>query len=117
MEANASVIDFRVIDPPQVPSTPSAPNRRILMSMVLLGALGAGGALAFLLSQLRPTFTDERRLRELSGLPVFGTVVMAWGPVEMARRRKRLIAFLVSLVSLFSAYGAIIATLALTGKA
>jgi protein tyrosine kinase modulator len=116
MEANASVVDFRVIDPPQVPSTPSAPNRRILMSMVLLGALGGGLALAFLLSQLRPTFTDERRLRELSGLPVFGTVVMAWGPVEMAKRRKRLLAFLVSLVSLFSAYGAIIATLALTGK-
>ena len=84
--------------------------------MVLLGALAAGVAVAFLLSQLRPTFTDERRLRELSGLPVFGTVVMAWGPVEMAKRRKRLIAFLVSVVSLLSAYGAIVATLALTGK-
>jgi polysaccharide chain length determinant protein (PEP-CTERM system associated) len=116
MEANASIVDFRVIDPPQVPSTASAPNRPMLMSLVLLGALGAGFAVAFVLSQLRPTFTDERRLRELSGLPVFGTVVMAWGPVEMGKRRKRLIAFLVSLISLFSAYGAIIATLALTGK-
>lgn len=116
MEANSSFVDFRVIDPPTVPSWPSGPNRRGLMSMVLLGGIGGGLALAFLLSQLRPTFTDENRLRELTGLPVFGTVVMAWGPVEMAKRRKRLIAFLVSLVSLFSAYGAIIATLALTGK-
>src|SRR5262245_28744869 len=113
METNASIVDFRVIDPPNVPSWPSGPNRRGLMTMVLLGALGAGIALAFLLSQMRPTFTDERRLRELSGLPVFGSVVMAWGPLEMAKRKKRLIAFLVSLVSLFSAYGAIIATLAL----
>jgi protein tyrosine kinase modulator len=117
METNTSMADFRVIDPPTVPSWPSAPNRRMLMSMVLLAALAAGGAVAFVLSQLRPTFTDERRLRELSGLPVFGTVVMAWGPIEMAKRRKRLIAFLVSLLSLFSAYGAIIATLALMGRA
>ena len=117
MEASANVIDFRVIDPPQVPLTPSAPNRRVLMSLVLLGALGGGAGIAFLLSQLRPTFSDERRLREVSGLPVFGTVAMAWGPVEMAKRRKRLIAFLVSLVSLFSAYGAIMAALTLTARA
>ena len=117
MEASANVIDFRVIDPPQVPLAPSAPNRRMLMSMVLLGALGGGIGFAFLMSQLRPTFTDERRLREVSGLPVFGMVAMAWGPVEMAKRRKRLIAFLVSLVSLLSAYGAIMAALSLASRA
>lgn len=114
MEANTSVMDFRVIDPPQVPSRPSAPNRPLLMSMVLLAALAVGAAFAFLLSQLRPTFTDERRLQEVSGLPVFGTVVMAWTPAQLAKKRRGFIAFLLSFLSLLSAYAAIMASLALT---
>lgn len=114
MEANSKVVDFRVIDPPQVPAAPSWPNRPLLMSLVLLGALLAGAAFAFLLSQLRPTFTDEHRLQQVSGLPVFGTVVMAWTPAQLARRKKGLVALLVSFLSLLSAYGAIMATFALT---
>ena len=113
MEANASVMDFRVIDPPQVPLAPSAPNRRMLMSMVLLGSLAGGIGVAFLMSQLRPTFTDERRLREVSGLPVFGTVMMVWNDTQRAKRKKGLIAFVVSLVSLLSAYGALLAAIAM----
>jgi polysaccharide chain length determinant protein (PEP-CTERM system associated) len=114
MEANTSVIEFRVIDPPQVPSVPSAPNRPLLMSMVLLAALAAGAGFAFLLSQLRPTMGDERRLREVSGLPVFGTVVMAWTEAQIAKRKRGLIAFLFSFVSLLSAYAAIMAMLTVT---
>ena len=114
MEANTTVIDFRIVDPPQVPSIPSAPNRPLLTSMVLLVALGLGIALAFLLSQLRPTFRDERRLREVSGLPVFGTVVMAWTDVQVARRRKGLAAFLLSALSLLSVYAGVMALFTLT---
>ena len=114
MEANTSVMDFRVIDPPQVPSAPSAPNRPLLMSMVLLAALAGGAGFAFLMSQIRPTFSDERRLREVSGLPVFGTVVMAWTEAQLAKRKKGLVALLLSFLSLLSAYAAIMAMLLLT---
>ena len=114
METKSSVIDFRVIDPPQVPSIPNAPNRPLLISLVLLVALGAGIALAFLLSQLRPTFGDERRLREVSGLPVFGTVVMAWTDAQRARGRRGLVAFFMSILSLLSAYAGVMALLTLT---
>jgi hypothetical protein len=54
MESNASVLDFRVIDPPTVPSAPNAPNRPALISVVMLIALGAGLGVAFVLSQIRP---------------------------------------------------------------
>lgn len=114
MEANTNVIEFRVIDPPQVPSVPSAPNRPLLISLVLLAALAAGAGLALLLSQLRPTIGNERRLREVSGLPVFGTVVLAWTEAQIARRKRGLIAFLLSFFSLLSAYAAIMAALTLT---
>lgn len=114
MEANTNVMDFRVIDPPQVPSVPSAPKRPLLMSMVLLAALAGGAGFAFLMSQIRPTFSDERRLREVSGLPVFGTVVMAWTEAQLAKRKKGLVALLLSFLSLLSAYAAIMAMLMLT---
>lgn len=116
MESSASVIDFRVVDPPQVPLAPNYPNRPLLMSAVLLAAIGAGIGLAFIMSQIRPTFNDERRLRELSGLPVFGTVLMAWTDAQKAKRRKGMIAFLLSFLSLLSAYGAIMAALAMAAR-
>ncbi len=114
MEANTSVMDFRVIDPPQVPSTPVAPNRPLLMSLVLLAALAGGIAFAFLISQLKPTIQDERGLREISGLPVLGSVIMAWTDAQRAKLKKGLIGFALSVVSLLSAYGAIMAVLMLS---
>jgi polysaccharide chain length determinant protein (PEP-CTERM system associated) len=114
VETRASLIDFRVIDPPQVPSVPKAPNRPQLMSLVLLAALGGGLGIAFLISQVRPTLNDERRLREVSGLPVLGTVVMAWTDAQKARRTRGLVALLLSFLSLLSAYAVIMAALVLT---
>ena len=114
MEANASTMNFRVIDPPQVPSVSNWPNRPLLISGVLLAALGAGLALAFLMSQLRPTMNDERRLREISGLPVLGTVVMSWTEAQKKQRKKGLVALAISFGSLVSAYAALMAVLMLT---
>jgi len=116
MDTRTSATDFRVIDPPQVPSVPKSPNRQILNSLVLLMALGGGGGFAFLLSQIRPTFNDERRLKEVSGVRVLGTVVMAWTDAQKARRTRRLVALLISFASLLSAYAAIIMGLVLTAS-
>jgi len=116
MDSKASVMDFRVIDPPQVPSVPKAPNRPLLMSLVLLVALGGGLGGALLISQIRPTFNDERRLREVGGLTVLGTVVMAWTDAQKARRARGLIALLISFASLLSAYAAIMVALVLTAS-
>lgn len=111
VEASDVVMGFRIIDPPQVPLVPSAPNRPWLMSLVLLAALGGGLGIAFLLSQLRPTISDERRLREVSGLQVLGTIAMAWTDDQKKRRARGLAAFLLSILSLLSAYAAIMASL------
>jgi len=111
MDSRASVMDFRVIDPPQVPSLPKAPNRRLLMSLVLLAALGGGLGAAFLISQIRPTLNDERRLREVSGLQVLGTVAMAWTDAQKARRTRGLVGLLIAYASLLSTYASIMAAL------
>jgi polysaccharide chain length determinant protein (PEP-CTERM system associated) len=116
METRASVMDFRVIDPPQVPSVPKGPGRPLLMSLVLLVALGGGLGGAFLMSQIRPTFNDERRLGEVSGLQVLGTVVIARTDAQKARLTRGLVALLISFASLLSAYAAIMAALVLTAS-
>jgi len=116
MEANTNVMDFRVIDPPQVPSVPKAPNRRLLISLVLLAALAGGLGAAFLISQIRPTFNDERRLRDATGVQVLGTVVGAWTDKQKARQSYGLAALLLSFVSLLSAYAAIFLGLVLTAS-
>jgi hypothetical protein len=82
----------------------------------LLAALGGGLGAAFLISQIRPTFNDERRLREVSGLQVLGTVAMAWTDAQKARRTQGLVALLISFASLLSAYAAIMAAFVLTAS-
>jgi polysaccharide chain length determinant protein (PEP-CTERM system associated) len=116
LEASDAAMDFRVIDPPRVPLVPSAPNRELLMSMVLLAALGGGLGAGLLISQIRPTLNDERRLREVSGLPVLGTVNMAWTGAQKTRRTQGLVVLLLSVLSLLSAYAAIMAMLVLTAS-
>jgi hypothetical protein len=60
---------------------------------------------------MRPTFSDERRLREVTGLPVLGSVVMSWTDAQKRRQARGLIAFVLSFLSLLSAYAAIMASL------
>ncbi len=76
-EQNTESVKFRVIEPPTVPVKPSGPVRRMLNSMVLLGALAAGSGLAILLSLLHPTFTTRDLLQKITGIRVIGTVTAA----------------------------------------
>jgi polysaccharide chain length determinant protein (PEP-CTERM system associated) len=113
VEASEAAMGFRVVDPPRVPHEPSFPKRPQLMSLVLLAALAAGAGLAFLLSQLKTTFGDERRLREASGLRVLGSVAMSWNPRQKRRRAGELAGLVVSMLGLLGAYGAVMANLML----
>lgn len=107
MESSAGVAEFRVIDPPNVPSKPAAPNRRLLMPLVGLLSLLVGGAVALLISQIRPTFHDSRSLREFTGLPILGTVSMIRSPERRRRQRRQLIGFAGGVASLVVAFGAL----------
>lgn len=107
VESKTDTVDFRVIDPPFVPSQPAWPNRPLLLSLVTLGGLVAGVAVAFLISQLRRTVTDRRVLRELTGLPLLGAVSRVENEESRRRKRKGLLTYLAALGSLVAAYGAV----------
>ena len=93
MEQTTDSVKFRVVDPPQVPSSPSSPNRILLSTAVFLGSLLAGMGLAILLSLLRPTFSNVQKLREATGLPILGTVSMNWIPEVRQRKWKEFLRF------------------------
>jgi polysaccharide chain length determinant protein (PEP-CTERM system associated) len=117
VESKTDTVDFRVIDPPFVPSQPAWPNRPLLLSLVTLGALGAGIAVAFLLSQLRRTVVDRRALRELTGLPLLGAVSRVETEESRRRKRKGLLAYLATLGGLLVAYGGVMILQLLVSRA
>jgi polysaccharide chain length determinant protein (PEP-CTERM system associated) len=104
-EQKSDDIKFRIIDPPTLPRKPSAPDRFILLTMVLLGALGAGVGLAFVLNELRPVFLNARVLREITGLPVLGSVSMKLMPKEKLKLRFQLAFFVLISLGLLATYG------------
>jgi len=111
LSSATDMLTFRVIDPPTVPNQPSGPNRLRLFSLVFGGALVAGLAVAFLMSQFRPTFMSQAALRETTGLPVLGSIGMNWTNEQTVRRKRRLVAVGVSVLLLLGAYGAGVAAI------
>ncbi len=107
LSATTEMMTFRVVDPPTLPLAPTGPNRIMLFTGLLLAALGAGVAVAFLLSTIRPTFLTQHDLRNETGLPVLGTVSMIWNAQEKRRRKRRMHAFGLSVASLLVLYGGV----------
>jgi polysaccharide chain length determinant protein (PEP-CTERM system associated) len=116
MDARTSTVDFKVIDPPRVPNTPTAPNRPLLISLVLLFGLAIGITVAFLINEIRPTFNDRRTLREVTSLPLLGSVSMVWTENQKRKRRRGAFAFVLSCVTLFGTYAGVMAMLLLTAQ-
>ena len=79
-------IQFRIVDPPQVPVLPAAPNRPMYMSVVLLFGLGAGLAVPLALTQIDRSFATIGQLRNL-GIPIVGSVSRL--SLGAARRQRR----------------------------
>lgn len=111
VETRGDKLQFRIIDPPTLPTTPSAPPRLILASAVLGIALAAGMGIAFALSRFDDSFDSVSALKAAIALPVIGTVTSL---LTAADRRRRLIdagAFIASLAVLVMVYGCLAAYL------
>jgi polysaccharide chain length determinant protein (PEP-CTERM system associated) len=106
LSSATDMLTFRVIDPPTAPATPSGPHRLRLFSLVFAAALVAGLGVAFLMSQVRPTFLSQATLREVAGVPVLGSISMNWTDQQKVRRKRRLYALSAAVLVLFGTYGA-----------
>lgn len=111
MDSSAAGVDFRLIDPPRVAPQPVSPNRLLLLPLTLVLAIAAGLAVPFAASQIRPVLFDARALRELTGLPLLGTVSRKMEDSLKHKEKKAMRRFIAAAGSLFAAYGAGIALL------
>jgi polysaccharide chain length determinant protein (PEP-CTERM system associated) len=91
VERRTNLIKFRVIDPASQPTVPATPNRPMLLTIILIAAIGAGVAAAFVRGQLQTTFPTLGRLEQASGLKVLGSISQLFTPRERARSRQRLV--------------------------
>ena len=73
---DTSSLRFRIIEAPQVPASPSGPQRTLLLMAVLCASIGGGLALAFLLSELDDSFSTPQRLKAAFNLPLLGSVCL-----------------------------------------
>lgn len=102
-DTDADKVQLRVVDPPTMPIVPVAPNRVLLVSLVLCAGLGAATAAAILLSQLDRSIGDVGQLREL-GVPVLGAISMQPTPRTGALSR-HIAAPAVAMLVLIAVYG------------
>ncbi len=109
MDTTNELVTFRIIDPPTTPQIPTGPNLGRLFSLVLLGAIASGISIAFVISQIRPTFHSQSSLREITGRPVLGTVAMIWTNQEIIKQKREIYALSISFIFLLALYGILMA--------
>lgn len=108
-DVSAEEFQFRIIEPPLVPSEPSGPQRLMLYTLVLLIGFGVGVGIAFLLNQLSPVLVRARQLRELTDYPVWGTVTHLEIESIGKENKRRYVVFAASSLALVFIYGALMA--------
>jgi polysaccharide chain length determinant protein (PEP-CTERM system associated) len=100
LETETSRIEFRMVEPPLVPATPSGPPYGLMMLGVVVVGFGAGGGLAFLRVQLDPRVMSVNQLREHFDMPVLGAVSMMHGSLGRTRQMFQYGAVVVTVVAL-----------------
>jgi len=90
--AKTGVVNFKTIDPPAAAFEPVAPNRFMMLAMVLVFGMGAGVGTAYLLNMIRPVYYNARMLGDALGLPVLGAVSRAWVAETKWRDRVQVLA-------------------------
>ena len=104
LDSAGSMADFRLIDPPRASSKPVAPNRLLLFPLGLVLAIAAGLFVAFAASQIRPVFFDSKTLREVTDLPILGTVSLIPNESRRLKERASLRRFFIATSGLVLAY-------------
>lgn len=104
-DVSSEDVQFRVIDPPLAPRTPSGPNRLMGYTAVIFIGFAAGLGIAFLISQLNPILTRGRQLTALTSYPVLGVVSHLNRAAIRKASRMKILVFMVSSSFIFAMYG------------
>ncbi len=94
VQTQTDAVKFSVIDPPTSPRTPSAPNRPLFLTGVLLAGILGGMGAAWGIGQVNATFATAGRLERASGMPVIGSIgeVVVAAQTELRAKRFKMFA-------------------------
>jgi polysaccharide chain length determinant protein (PEP-CTERM system associated) len=106
-DTTADKIQFRIIDAPQIPVVPTAPNKPLLLLVIFALAIGAAIAVPVVLLQFDKSFATVTGLRAL-GLPVLGTVSRFAFPDARRRTRIQVTALCASVSVLLMIFGVLL---------
>ncbi|MBC7004733.1 chain length determinant family protein [Photobacterium sp. BZF1] len=102
--ASSEDIKFRVIDPPNLPSSASGPNRPLLLVAVLVVGIGSGIGVSFLVSQLMPVVSSTNQLYRITGVPVFGVVSATEESGLLTKEKRKKLSFVILNILLVVAF-------------
>jgi polysaccharide chain length determinant protein (PEP-CTERM system associated) len=105
-DTQADKVKLQIIDPPEIPRLPVAPNRTLLVTGVLFAGMGAGLAITILFGQLDRSFSTTDELRGL-GLPVLGGISIL-GMVPLRQRLLAVMRFGAAVAVLVCIYGGLL---------
>ena len=98
-------VQFRVLESPKTPKSPSGSSRPLHYSAVLVFGFAVGLGLAFVISQLNPVLIKASQLTALTSYPVLGAVSHLNKEHILKVNRKRLLIFLISCGIILGMYG------------
>ena len=90
IETQTDAVQFKVVKTPSLSNVPAAPNRPLLLALVLFAGLGAGVGTAFVLGHLQTSYPTAAKLERASGLPVIGTISQMLTSAERAARKQKM---------------------------
>ncbi len=105
-DTQADKVKLQVIDPPEIPRLPAAPNRMLLITGVLLAGMAAGAGVTVLFGQMDRSFSTVDDLRTL-GLPVLGGISVL-GMAPLRQRLMTVLRFGFAVAVLVGVYGGLI---------
>ncbi|WP_373491855.1 XrtA system polysaccharide chain length determinant [Parasphingorhabdus sp.] len=105
VESETDSVKFQVIDPPSSPRSPAAPNRPLLLVMVLIAGIGGGVGTAFAMGHLQTSYPTAEKLEKASGLPVIGSVSQILTSAQRAITHKKLRLFYATSGALVGVFG------------
>jgi polysaccharide biosynthesis transport protein len=90
VETQTDAVQFKVVKTPTLSNVPAAPNRPLLLALVLFAGLGAGVGTAFALGHLQTSYPTAAKLERASGLPVIGSISQMLTGAERAARKQKM---------------------------
>ena len=108
VDTQVSALKFKIIDPATFPQEPSAPNRILFYSVILVGGFVVGIGIALLVVIVRPLVVDAKQLRELTGLPILGVVSQIENERQQKRNTKRMLHYVLVNILLLMGYTGIV---------